>query len=356
MRGPHSIRQGFTLVELLVVIAIIGILVALLLPAVQSAREAARRMQCQNNLKQLALACHNYHDAQKIFPPSSIWTNLDQTESSNYSDIRANWAVMILPYIEQQGLQDLMNMNQPMTAAVNLPGRGTRLAAMLCPSDPFARTPFNGSKNSNTSTLGDNWARGCYAANASLGKMKKPSNSESGAGADSPYWKNPGGSRMMGATILLEIGEIKDGTSNTILLAEMRAGVTEFDSRGVWAMCGGASALWAHGKIGGFDDNGPNCPHPESDDVLACTSIRSAVGGATRLQEMGMPCASGDTRPNYQQTSRSVHQGGVYTAFADGSIHFISDFVDIVGTSTSSPVWDKLNASGDGEVISASQF
>ncbi len=97
-------RRGFTLVELLVVIAIIGILVALLLPAVQSAREAARRMQCQNHLKQLGLALHNYHDTLGYFPPSSNWAAIAEVNTKNNANLRANWVISILPYIEQQSL------------------------------------------------------------------------------------------------------------------------------------------------------------------------------------------------------------------------------------------------------------
>lgn len=352
----RSRRSGFTLVELLVVIAIIGILVALLLPAVQSAREAARRMQCQNNLKQLALALHNYHDANNTFLASSIWTNLSNTETANFNGLRQNWVIAILPYVEQQGLYNSFNFNQPIPHADNALARSATLSVMLCPSDGYNRRPFNGTASSSTSNLGANWGRGNYAANASLGEMKSEGSSESGAGSNSVYWKDSTTRGVMGANVALNIGEIKDGTTNTILLAEMRAGVVEFDSRGVWAMSGGASALWGHGKLSGFDDNGPNCPHPESDDVLGCDDIRNAMGGSDKLVQMGMPCAAGNSRPNYQQTARSQHEGGIFIALGDGSVRLCSDYIDIVGTSTRLPAWNRLNASCDGQVLSHQEF
>lgn len=123
-------RSAFTLVELLVVIAIIGVLVALLLPAVQAAREAARRSSCSNNLKQLGLAVHNFHDIRNEMPPATIRTAADGT--GNY----ASWAVYIMPYLEANSLYDVFDLSQPINAGANPrdPGKFTPLKVYVCPS------------------------------------------------------------------------------------------------------------------------------------------------------------------------------------------------------------------------------
>ena len=115
-------RSGFTLVELLVVIAIIGVLVALLLPAVQAAREAARRSSCQNNLKQLGLATHNFHDSRNMLPPLRVSNN------------HATWFVLIMPYMEQENIERLWTFNQLYSSATNAPGRLLQVKSYYCPS------------------------------------------------------------------------------------------------------------------------------------------------------------------------------------------------------------------------------
>src|SRR5450830_1623189 len=121
---------AFTLVELLVVITIIGILIALLLPAVQAAREAARRLQCQNNLKQVGLAILNYEATHRWFPPSSQFApaDLPNLPNPNFSRLRPNWVALVLPFMEQQGLFDSLDQTQSLNASVNARFRGTRLS------------------------------------------------------------------------------------------------------------------------------------------------------------------------------------------------------------------------------------
>jgi prepilin-type N-terminal cleavage/methylation domain-containing protein len=351
-------QRAFTLVELLVVIAIIGILVALLLPAVQSAREAARRMQCQNNLKQLGLGLHNYHDVCGQFPYGSTWPVESQIETKNNGNLGPNWVIAVLPYVEQQNLYNLFDFKQPISHTNNSVARGMQLSFMLCPSDPNGRRPFKGSAMSSmTGNLGDNWARGCYGANGSLSLLRTGSDINHGATESSGGWQSNRRRGVMGANVSLNIGQITDGTSNTLLVGEIRAGVVDFDARGVWAMSGGCpSGLWGHGPWG--DDNGPNSLLPLADDVLACTEIRKKIdptNGEKKLQEMGMPCSSGDW-PNFQQTARSSHEGTVFVVFADGSVHGITDFIDIAGSSTRISVWEQLNASCDGTVLSHDKF
>ena len=169
-------KKAFTLIELLVVIAIIGVLVGLLLPAVQSAREAARRMSCSNNMKQLGLACHNYADAYGRFPYASHKINsndpnLPPDGIGSYTRT-TNWVIDLLNYMESttvKALHDESDSRFTVAAPSNEALRSTEISTMLCPSDPYNRKPFNGTSAARSAQWGDNWARGNYAANAGLG-------------------------------------------------------------------------------------------------------------------------------------------------------------------------------------------
>ncbi len=359
---PRAQPRGFTLVELLVVITIIGILMALLLPAVQSAREAARKLQCSNNMKQLGLALHQYHTSYGIFPPSSEWfvggmLNEQNLATPNNPNLNQNWVIMILPQLEQTTLFKSFDLTKPIPNAANQAARGTQLAIMLCPSDTYNRKPFNGSSaSSDLGQLGDGWARGNYGANASMDML-----GSGGAtiGSTAAAWRLRYAQGVMGANVSCRIDDIKDGTSNTVLLGELRAGLVPCDCRGVWAMSGGCpSSLWCHGYEG--DDNGPNSASVDADDPAGGNDIWTAVGDTTGavLVRLGMPCYPSEAC-NDQQTARSMHVGGVTVCMCDGSVRFISDFIQTVGNGSTSPnlsVWDKLNLSIDGYPIDASQY
>jgi prepilin-type N-terminal cleavage/methylation domain-containing protein/prepilin-type processing-associated H-X9-DG protein len=364
-------RFAFTLVELLVVIAIIGILIALLLPAVQAAREAARRAQCTSNIRQIGLALQNFHSAFKKFPASSYWRvngKLQisaQIEMVNNPNLFENWVIKILPQVEGKDLYTNWNQSKPIPDASNALLRGSRLAVMICPSDPFSATPFDGTGSASTSSMGKNWARGNYAANAALGKLSVTDHGAPYDAATPQCWGNRFIRGIMGANVALGIKDIHDGTSKTILLGEMRAGLDPFDCRGIWAMSGGPSALWAGGYYG--DDNGPNASSLEGDDDMSCNDVEQALFGSSGagsegeilMARAGMGCVG--PKGNWQMTSRSLHIGGVNVCMADGSVRFISDFIQL-GTDVNPPgpnnlgLWDKLLLPDDGQTIGTTNY
>ncbi|QDT00937.1 DUF1559 domain-containing protein [Adhaeretor mobilis] len=361
-RVHQSPRKAFTLVELLVVIAIIGVLVGLLLPAVQAARAAARRTQCQNNMKQVGLAILNYESANGEFPPSSTWpenNNGDPSGFSNKNSHLANWVVLTLAYMEQQSIYDAFDLTLPISDPANELARSAQIPGLLCPEDTeYNQEPFNGNTAADTNGFGNNWARGNYAANAGLGAMSTNSHgSFSAAGPNSPGWNRDDLRGVMGANTGITIARVTDGTSNTILAGEIRAGVVEFDVRGTWALGGGPSALWRHGYYG--DAAGPNSPGDEADDTIGCQDVIRAIGTKVALAQMKMGCIGRDR--NSQQTARSQHQGGLFVCFVDGSVHWISDDIEIRidGISENPPyasVWDRLNLSADGHPLNSDQF
>ncbi|MHC4178283.1 MAG: DUF1559 family PulG-like putative transporter, partial [Planctomycetota bacterium] len=206
-------RSGFTLIELLVVIAIIGILIALLLPAVQSTREGARRIQCANNLKQLALAMHNYEESHGVLPPSGI-----VAESSETFDCRSgkmfSWVVLILPQIELKSLNAEFDSRVSVLSQRTEP-QATHLAPLLCPSGS-ARGKFFRDVGL---TRGKRFAKGNYAAYVSpFHTDEQPRHPGALVGTGQPL-KN-----------------ISDGLSNTLMLSEIRVRPHEQDQRGAWAL------------------------------------------------------------------------------------------------------------------------
>ena len=345
-------KKGFTLVELLVVISIIGILMGLLLPAVNSARESARRLQCCNNVKQMALACLAYEQQQKIFPVASNYSSAGIFDWPKMSGLRENWIILCLPQMDQQALYDEINRLLKQSTSNNIESevtltadkqvtmtkcRQTVIPFFLCPSDSYARTKYKDSSNSNLVC-----ARCCYGASMGL---RRP---------DYLYktlWQSPKIRGVMGPGKTLSVSEISDGATNTILLAEIRAGFVEGDSRGVWALSG-CNAISRCGSEG--DCKGVNVQTAAADDIYGCADSTAAL-------QAKMPCPT-SVDGNLQACPRSMHAGGVHVAFADGSTHWITDNIQ-VGTDTSSNgdiskygVWDCLQASGDSRSLSSDQY
>ena len=360
--GPGDRRAAFTLVELLVVIAIIGTLVGLLLPAVQAAREAARRMQCQSNLKQLGLAVHNFEQARSRFPAAyrhaggyHVVDEDDDTLDPNRMDELAflgpTWIVLILPFAEASEIHDSVDQGKPMSAPANRRARSTRLPFVRCPTDTFADVPFDGTQVTTAVNLGDDWERGTYGANGSLGyaNYMLP---ESAGDRHAPLWHRwPG---VMGGGTAVRHADISDGTSKTVMIAELRAGISPNDPRGVWALGKGSSSLWCHGGVLG-DDPGPNCLDLNADDIYTGPELTGSTGQG-RLVELGMP-VSAASWPNHQQTARSMHSGGVYVTLADGAVRWISDFIQVApSTPGDLSVWDRLMVSNDRQNIDGEQY
>jgi prepilin-type N-terminal cleavage/methylation domain-containing protein len=361
-------RAAFTLVELLVVIAIIGILVALLLPAVQAAREAARRAQCQSNLKNAALAVLNYESHHKILPIGSVFPANAAGAVPNIPgnhDFRESWTVFILPQLENQALFDALVFKHPTTGAPipmrdaqNIDERGTPLPIMLCPSDQYNQVKYQGGPG------GLNWARGNYAANVGLGALHplprfpdQPAgilgpNSCGWNGVDATTGKKCEGQQfsrgVMGINASSTLQQITDGTSKTVMLGEIRAGVDERDPRGTWAFGhAGGNLLAFHGW--GSDGNGPNFCGPNADDVggnnFDCAS--------PALRNECMPCYGGQTGSAFNgATTRSMHMGGMFVAMCDGSVQFISEDIESGGAmGACCKAWDHLMLSQDGGAL-----
>jgi prepilin-type N-terminal cleavage/methylation domain-containing protein/prepilin-type processing-associated H-X9-DG protein len=298
--GAPLRRRAFTLVELLVVIVIIGILMALLLPAVQGARESARRATCISNLKQLGVACHNFHDAQKTFPLGTI----DQISGDDANSDRRNWIFYLLPYIEQK---DFYTDWFAWVAAGGSapwwyePDRMQIIPILNCPSDP------NSPKTKTHEDLGPGSDQGFHSNYV-------------GCSGSTPF--NPGGA--LGDTlngifiyrIATPISGITDGTSHTILTSEILVSPDDADVGTMGYGHDVRGRIWNPASQGAilFSTEWP--PNTQVADTLQYCQNSVALA----------PCLSSTT--NIVLYARSNHLGGVNVGFADGSIHFISNAVD----------------------------
>ncbi len=344
MRSRET-RRGFTLIELLVVIAIIGVLIALLLPAVQAAREAARRSQCTNNLKQIGLALHNYHSAIDSFPMGASQQPYDIGQPA---DTWSVWSAqsLLLPYMEQTAIYNAINFSWSpgprggYSAVVNSTAYGTVINSFLCPSDANA-----GVNNINS-----------YCA--SMGTTTQNVTSKTtGIFAYQTAYKIP---------------NVTDGTSNTIAYSEALVGeennqiqkmgnstgsasgggqaVNKYDISGMlpqvkqdlqtcsgWfqsgIVTGGRGTRWGWGSIG---------------SSLFNTVVPPNGGGTVKWGACRMDCCVNAIHDHYTNAT-SNHSGGVNVAMADGSVHFIK-------SSISFPIWWALGTRANGEVISSNSY
>jgi prepilin-type processing-associated H-X9-DG protein/prepilin-type N-terminal cleavage/methylation domain-containing protein len=336
-------RSAFTLVELLVVIAIIAVLIALLVPAVQKVRAAAGLAQCQNNLKQIGLALHAYHNSNRRFPPAVVmpYASRDIDGSANHaiSPFGPNWAVFILPYVEQDALYQQANPGSyPGTGKLaDFPSynlswrqiRGAQIATFLCPADVGHDTPFS---DPNGSPAESGWARGNYAASNGAGDADHSIGGPPDLSED-PFRGVPKGP-VMAINYGARLADITDGTANTFLVHEVRVGVGPADRRGTWAMgFPGASIV-----NGGQQNNPtPNNMLDEADEIEGCANFWYPGIGTTD----GMGCVNDPKAGSEGATARSRHNGGVNACFADGHVQFINN-------SISRYTWVLLQSTNDG--------
>jgi prepilin-type N-terminal cleavage/methylation domain-containing protein len=329
-------RRGFTLVELLVVIAIIAILIALLVPAVQRVREAAARTQCQNNIKQLALAVHNYHDELKTFPPSLQFyvqnNGMPPNDAASFyrggTKMGPSWMIFILPFIEQGKLLDQAPGYNPLSymtsggvsgdwSTIPVSIRGANIASLRCPFDTADAPPF--------ALNGGSWARGNYAANTGPDWYYNSAYGRSTLNGG----LSQGGVMCINWGVSLAQLSGEDGTSETIMINEVRVGLNNQDRRGVWAMGVAGCSVTAALSVG--DCTVPNDTGEYSDDIEDCNKVRQALGiGNTGLGPLRMGCSNDNLPnnwPNWQGQARSNHPSGIVAAFCDGGVRYISNDV-----------------------------
>ncbi|MEW4561902.1 DUF1559 domain-containing protein [Bremerella sp. JC770] len=332
--APHRAKQGFTLVELLVVIAIIGVLIALLLPAVQQAREAARRMQCSNNLKQLGLALHNYHDTFGSFPSGYI----DISNRTEVSDNKGHWswAALTLPFLEMGNVHDILNVG-PASPSNSLDAQQevmqARYDAFRCPSD--TGPDFSDStacagcciENAGTTNLGTSLSNYLGVNNSALIRGDQASNFNDGTtGATGMFYRNSD-TRMR---------DITDGTTNTIMLGERcyRIGTTDYLAGELFTA---------------RDYNGGGPAHRDHGGDAAQGAHRILV---TTIFSPNNVWENADTYPKQEETGlSSQHPGGVQVCMADGSVRFLAETVASNTSAATDSIMEYLGNMADGNVI-----
>ena len=317
-------RRAFTLIELLVVIAIIAILIALLLPAVQQAREAARRSTCKNNLKQLGLALHNYHDTHGRFPPAAVCNAApgsycggnatdDPNENARHANWNTTWVVSLLPFIDQSALYNDWDSSAGRSSGINDHITERKLVALKCPSDPGSDNLLNNANGA----FGRYW-RGNYAASVGAG-----------SGTHNSHWLDE--DRRGVFHVAMQYGakfrDIIDGTSNTIALGELMvrpdAGSGD-DSWGAWGMATGATVS---AQTNGSVPDGVLRPNQDARFLPDRTAHCRYDGSTGSTKDPLWNCGDSSNQDNWQ-AHRSMHEGGSHVCLADGSVRFVSENVD----------------------------
>ena len=346
LRSSRMVRKAFTLIELLVIMAIIAILIAILLPAVQQAREAARRTQCKNNLKQLGLAVHNYHEVYDQIPPSACIPDF------GFASNNGSWSVhgRLLPHLEQSALYDQVDLTVAWDSQMVI--NNMLIPEFGCPSDPFSRFVRGGGGSK------PNLYPTTYGFNAGSWLVWDPNTAEIGDGCFHP-------------NASLTMTDVMDGTSSTLMISEVKAFTPYFRNAGppsinlpstgaevvAYGVSTGAQKKlnptiyqkntghteWADGRVhhAGFTTVlGPNTPaiHVEAGVELDVDYSSWQEGKIDSGYTAGI-------RPTYAAiTSRSFHAGVVHTTLMDGSVRSINDSIE-------QSVWRHLGTRASGEAI-----
>lgn len=302
----HQRRSAFTLIELLVSIAVMGLLLALLLPAVQMARESARRTECTNHLKQIGLACHEHHDTYRVFPPGWVQAPFTVPQGQVLQGGHG-YGPFLLPYLDQKPLADLYRWDKRAQGPENQPVAATQLEIYQCPSAEADRwvTAVEDSRNY---SYGGRGACGDYTG------VKDIDTQLVDQGLVDPANKYVG---VLTQDYLTRIADITDGTSQTILITE----------------CAGRPTLWRAGRpiAGGYAAGGPWV------SGTLTFGQGSTSDGVTKIG----PCAINCTN---DREVYSFHPAGANTLFSDGSVHFLSASLDI-------RVFAQLATRAGGEVV-----
>jgi prepilin-type N-terminal cleavage/methylation domain-containing protein/prepilin-type processing-associated H-X9-DG protein len=299
-------RRGFTLIELLVVIAIIAVLIGLLVPAVQKVRAAAARIQCSNNLKQLGLAAHNYHDVNRTFPPG-----VNQAQYPSAPQYRGyTLFVYLLSYVEQDNLYRQWDFTTPLNNALggSAARSATVLALLLCPADVIPQNPV--------ASQGRTYALTSYGGNGGSRSFDPAS-----AATDGVFHTTGPGSQPSPNQAPVRLGDITDGTSNTLLFGERSHRDPNYDSYALAGLASRASmASWgwwaaSEGRLA-IGDVTLSAYVPINFQVP--TAYGSGGSGSFKAVEEQRVCAFG-----------SSHGGGANFALADGSVHFIAESIPL---------------------------
>jgi prepilin-type N-terminal cleavage/methylation domain-containing protein len=327
-------RHGFTLIELLVVIAIIAILIALLLPAVQQAREAARRSQCKNNLKQLGLALHNYHDSSGLFPPGFVAQNGSLTTNDTAEPAQSggnwSWGAYVLPMVDQGALYNQLNVGpstclQAMSTGSTLTLMSQPVSAFLCPSDPNSGRVTMSFKNASSATVSPAPALSNYIA----------------ANHPNDIFRSVAGTSVTSLGMFymnssVRFRDITDGTSNTIAIGErcdvLRNGITGTDIAQGTVYSG--SLRTQAGCV--FCTRGTR--------EKSSLGIRDVLGSGLYAINGPSSIAVGSAESVAARSFSSSHTGGAQFTLGDGSVRFISENVNLT-------LFRNLISYGDGSTV-----